>query len=78
MTLRALRCLERCLPALDDRTSAPLRVLGHLSAPLHEVFEVTEAHARGHTGEARRFLVSVHEDLSAALVVPLSPLSHSA
>lgn len=78
MTPRASRCLERCLSALDDRTSAPLCLLGHSTSPLHEVFEVTEITEGGRAAEARRFLVSVHRDLSAALLVPLSPLGHPA
>lgn len=78
MTPRALRCLERCLSALDGRTSAPLRLLGHATSPLHEVFEVTEITEGGRAAEARRFLVSVRGDLSATLLVPLSPLGHPA
>ena len=78
MTPRALRCLERCLPALDERTSSPLRVLGHATSTLHEVFEVVEVAGQHDATTRLRFIVSVRGDLSEALLVPMSSLRAAA
>lgn len=78
MSARSMTCLERCLPALDDRTSSPLRVLGHNSTPLYEVFEVEETVNRDGEEGARRFIVSVRADRSHAVFVPLAPLRAAA
>jgi hypothetical protein len=78
MTPRSLECLERCLPAIDDRTGAPLRVLGHATTTNYEVFEVAETAVVDGMDGARRFIVSVKGDLSQALLVPVSPLKDAA
>lgn len=74
MSRRSLECLELCLPMLDDRTSERLLVLGHATTARYEVFEVAEAAAAAGTPGAQRFVVSVRNDLSQALVVPMTPL----
>lgn len=78
MSPRSLECLELCLPVLDERTSEPLRVLGHATTVGYEVFEVVEIPAAAGAPGARRFVVSVRHDLSQALVVPLTPLPAAA
>jgi hypothetical protein len=70
MTRRAARCLERGLRALDARSDAALRVVGHAATRRHEVFEVEEAVPTGAGG--RRFLVSVSADGADALVLPMA------
>jgi hypothetical protein len=69
MTERAAGCLALGLSALEDRTDAPLRVLGHSSSRGHEVFEVEEAFELGADG--RRYLVSVAAEGSDALLIAM-------
>lgn len=69
MTSRAAGCLALGLSALEDRTDAPLRVLGHATSPGHEVFEVEEAFELGDDGQ--RFIVSVEAEGRDALLIAL-------
>jgi hypothetical protein len=70
MTARAAGCLARGLAVLDDRTDAPLRVVGHASLARHEIFEVEEAFELGSGG--RRFLMSVDAEARDALLLPMT------
>lgn len=78
MSARSLECLELCLPVLDERTSEPLRVLGHATTARYEVFEVAETAVAVGASGAQRFVVSVRDDLSQALVVPMTPVLDAA
>lgn len=69
MTVRARGCLARVLDALDAHTEAPLRVRGHSTTAMCEVFEVQEEFELGPRG--RRFLLSVAGSARDALLVPL-------
>lgn len=74
MTRRANGALARVLDALDHHTEAPLRLRGHSSTPVNEVFELQEEFELGPRG--RRFLLSVNTVHPDAMVVPLRH-SHS-
>jgi hypothetical protein len=73
LSLRAQSCLEQCLPVIDEKTTSPLRVLGHATTDHHEVFEVSET-----ASERKRFVLSVRLDMTQALLVELSPLAAAA
>lgn len=69
MTPRARGCLARVLDAVDRHTDAPIRVRGHSTTPINEVFEIQEEFEIGPRG--RRFLLSVGAVHADAMVVPL-------
>lgn len=62
-------CLAQGLEAIDRHTEAPLRLLGHASGPMHEVFEMREEFELGPRG--RRFLISVDRHRREALLMPV-------
>jgi hypothetical protein len=62
-------CLARALATLDAHTDAPLRLYGHHSDGVCEVFELHEEFELGDAG--RRFLLSITASGRDALLIPL-------
>lgn len=66
---RTAACLDRALAQLEDRTTAPLRLVAQGSTDVHETFEFMEEDERGRGRQ--RFLVSVDDARRDLLVVVL-------